>query len=100
MDEHGDSEPRAADRVRDSPLVPEVRERDDDPVDLLGVVAEQARAPRRVVQRLHRAVLGVLRSECDNLETRGFEHLEHLGAALAAELAREETAVSDDKTDC
>jgi hypothetical protein len=64
------------------------------------MVAEKARAPRRIVQRLHRSVLGVIRSERDNLKSGGSEHLEHLGTTFTAQLAREEAAVSDHKADC
>ena len=61
------------------------------------MVAEQARALRHVIQRLDRAVLGFFRSERDNREPCGSQDLEHLDATLAAELAREEAAVSDNE---
>ena len=63
---------RPAQRVGDAALVAEVRQRDDDAVDLVAMLAEQVGALLRVVVCFHRAVFGVFGDSAITLDARPF----------------------------
>ena len=68
LHQHRHVQVRRAQRVGDGALVAEIRQRDDDAVDLVAMLPEQRRALPRLVAAFDRAVLRLLGVERDHAE--------------------------------
>ena len=100
VNEHRHVQPGQAQGIRDSPLVAEVRQGDEDAVDLSAVGLEELGALLRVGPRLHRPVLRLLRAQGDGLDALFLQHGEDGLAALLAELGGEKAAVAHQHPEC
>ena len=96
LDQHRHVQPGPAQGVGDRGFLAEVRERDENPVDLLAVRLEQFGALARIRDAEHGAVLGVLRGQADRPDAFLFQHLEDGLAPAFAQVAGEEAAVAYD----
>ena len=67
LHQHRNLQPGEPDRIDDAALFAEVGQRDDDAVDLFGVLLEQLRAVLRLGVGFHRAVFRFFRAEDDCL---------------------------------
>ena len=100
LDQDGHVQSGQADCVRHAPLIPEVGEADQNAVDFLPVLLEQLCALSGLSSGLHRAVGGVLRTQCNGLDSFLLEHFQDCGPALFAQFRREETAIPNDDAQC
>ena len=70
LHQHRNLQAREADGIDDAALFAEVRQGNDDAVDLFGVLLEKLRAVLRLGIGFHRAVLRIFRAEHDRLGAR------------------------------
>ncbi|MGC4031260.1 MAG: hypothetical protein QM754_05875 [Tepidisphaeraceae bacterium] len=96
LDENRHVEFAELEDIGDAALVAEVRQDDDDAVDLVAVFIEQVCALLRIGERFDTAELGLLRREHDGLDTELGEELFDVFAGLADEHIGEEISVTDD----
>ena len=94
--EDGDAEFGPADGVGDRALVAEVRERDEEAVDLVAVRLEEIGAGARVGEAFDRAEFRRLGVERDRAEPRALEGGEHLGAAGGTQMRGKKASITDD----
>ena len=96
MHEHGDAELGPADGVGDRALVAEVRERDQEAVDLVAVRLEEIGAGARVGEAFDRAEFRGFGGERDGAKARALEGGKHLGAAGGTQMRGEKASIADD----
>src|SRR6202789_3017068 len=96
LDEDGHVEIGQAERVGQAALFAEVWQRDDDAVDLGGVLLEEFSALLGVFVGFYGSVRGLFRGEHDGLNAHRFERSNHFKTPAGCEVAGEESAVSHD----
>src|SRR5437868_546228 len=96
MHEHGYIEPGHANRLRDRALVAEVRQRDDDAVDIVAMLLEQRRTRLGFVAAFDGAVIRFLRADDHRVDAFFLERAQNLVAARAGEVPGKESAIADD----
>ena len=84
------------DRLRDALFVAEVRQADQDAVDLAGVLVEQRAALFGVLPRLDRAERGIFRREGHDADTHLVQHGQQAAAAFGDQNIREKVSVAND----
>ena len=89
-------EARQLDRVRDTAFVTEVRQRDEDAVDAVGVLPEEFTALLGVIPRFDRAEFGRVFVENHRVNIEFCQHLKDIAPPLADQHIGEEVAVADD----
>ena len=86
-----------ADGVDDAALLAEIRQRDDDAVDLLAVLAEKLGATSSFIGCFYGAELRLLRRERDDADAGLFEHTDHRLSTFLSEVIGKETTVSNNQ---
>ena len=87
-------------RLGDGAFVAEVRERDDDAGDPVGVLSEERRARLGFVAALDRAVDGIVELQGDGVDAFLGERPKHLVAAGPSQVSGEEPPVADQQGEC
>ena len=100
VNEHGHLEPGHAQSVRDAFFIAEIRQADNNAVNLFAVLLEQIGATAGVGQRFDRAKLRQFRGQADRSVAFLLERLQHFVAAVAGEHGGEESPVADDNAEC
>ena len=86
-----------ADGVDDAALLAEVRQRDDDAVDLVAMLAEELGATARFIGCFYGAELRLLRRERDDAYAGLFEHTDHRLSTFLGEVIGKETTISNNQ---
>ena len=81
-------------------LLAEVRQRDDDAVDLIGMLFEERGAGLRLFVGLHRAEGGLLRRSNDHLVSLLFNRRNHLRASRCCQVARKKAPIANNQSKC
>jgi hypothetical protein len=87
-----------AERVSDAALVAEIRQRHDDAVNRIPMLAEEVGARPRLLPRLDRPVFRVGWPEHHDFDARLLQDRDHLLAAALRKVVREEAPIADDQS--
>ena len=99
MNEHRHAQAGPAEGVGHAAFVAEVRQRDEDAVNLAGLLLEQVGAFLRVFHGFDRAEPGCADRQGDRADAKFFEQGENFLASGVTEMGGEETAVADDNSE-
>ena len=96
VNEHRHAQAGPAEGVGHAAFVAEVRQRDEDAVNLAGVLLEQIGAFLRVFHGFDRAEFGCVLRQRDHADAEFFERGQDFLAPGVAEVGGKETAIADD----
>src|ERR1019366_4687523 len=98
--EDGHVEVGLAQSVGDGALFAEIRQRDDDAVDLVAAAPEQVGAEGHIAAAGDGAAVGLFRSHRDYSVARFLKDRDHVFAAALGQVGRKESAVAHDHAEC
>src|SRR5271157_4695095 len=95
LHQHRNLQPGKPNRIDNGPLLAEIRKRDDDAVDFLGVLLEEFGAVARIIRSLHCSMLRLLRRKHDGFVSVCIKNRDDLFAAFFCKMVRKKSPAAD-----